>query len=153
MKYEIAHHGIKGQKWGIRRYQNPDGSLTSRGRARYSKEFKKKLDKANEAASKVSNELYDKAYKKVTGSTKSGTAYEISDLIDKEYNKNMLDFIDNDKNYQKAVKLADKYDMRKWDDLAKSSTWNTDDIRKSLGIDKDSDASVSDKKRNKKNKS
>ena len=31
----IAHHGIKGQKWGIRRFQNPDGSLTAEGMARY----------------------------------------------------------------------------------------------------------------------
>lgn len=31
----LAHHGIKGQKWGIRRFQNPDGSLTSEGRSRY----------------------------------------------------------------------------------------------------------------------
>ena len=33
---ELYHHGIKGQKWGIRRYQNPDGSLTNEGRAKYS---------------------------------------------------------------------------------------------------------------------
>lgn len=32
----LTHYGIKGQKWGIRRYQNPDGSLTSAGRKRYS---------------------------------------------------------------------------------------------------------------------
>ena len=32
---EIYHHGIKGQKWGVRRYQNPDGTLTAEGRARY----------------------------------------------------------------------------------------------------------------------
>lgn len=32
----LIHYGIKGQKWGIRRYQNPDGSLTSAGRKRYS---------------------------------------------------------------------------------------------------------------------
>lgn len=28
----IAHHGVKGQKWGVRRYQNPDGSYTAEGR-------------------------------------------------------------------------------------------------------------------------
>ena len=32
---ELYHHGIKGQKWGIRRYQNPDGSLTPEGKAKY----------------------------------------------------------------------------------------------------------------------
>jgi hypothetical protein len=31
----LCHHGIKGQKWGVRRYQNPDGSLTEEGRKRY----------------------------------------------------------------------------------------------------------------------
>lgn len=33
---ELYHHGTKGQKWGVRRYQNPDGSLTEAGRKRYS---------------------------------------------------------------------------------------------------------------------
>lgn len=32
----LMHHGIKGQKWGIRRFQNPDGSLTAAGKNRYS---------------------------------------------------------------------------------------------------------------------
>lgn len=31
----LAHHGIKGQKWGVRRYQYEDGSLTAEGRTRY----------------------------------------------------------------------------------------------------------------------
>ena len=30
----LIHHGIKGQKWGIRRYQNRDGTLTKEGRSR-----------------------------------------------------------------------------------------------------------------------
>lgn len=32
---ELYHHGIKGQKWGIRKYQNEDGTLTAEGKARY----------------------------------------------------------------------------------------------------------------------
>lgn len=31
----LSHHGILGMKWGIRRYQNKDGSLTAAGRRRY----------------------------------------------------------------------------------------------------------------------
>lgn len=38
---ELMHHGIKKQRWGVRRYQNPDGSLTPAGRARYEKGFNK----------------------------------------------------------------------------------------------------------------
>ena len=36
MEYELYHWGIKGMKWGIRRFQNKDGSLTPAGRKRYS---------------------------------------------------------------------------------------------------------------------
>lgn len=31
---ELQHHGIKGQKWGVRRFQNADGSLTTAGKQR-----------------------------------------------------------------------------------------------------------------------
>ena len=32
----LAHHGTKGQRWGVRRFQNYDGSLTAAGKLRYS---------------------------------------------------------------------------------------------------------------------
>ena len=38
MEYELYHHGIKGMRWGIRRFQNKDGSLTSAGKKRYGDE-------------------------------------------------------------------------------------------------------------------
>lgn len=39
---ELYHHGIKGQRWGVRRYQNKDGSLTNAGKKRYAEDAKSK---------------------------------------------------------------------------------------------------------------
>lgn len=41
---ELYHHGIPGMKWGVRRYQNKDGSLTSAGRKRAAKLEEKYMD-------------------------------------------------------------------------------------------------------------
>ena len=40
----LYHHGIKGQRWGVRRYQNADGTLTYAGRKRYIKESKRDIN-------------------------------------------------------------------------------------------------------------
>ena len=40
----LSHHGIKGQKWGVRRFQNRNGALTTKGKKRYNEtEFEEKL--------------------------------------------------------------------------------------------------------------
>ena len=47
---ELYHYGIPGQKWGVRRFENPDGTLTDAGKARYNtnKEYKKSIDMTDE---------------------------------------------------------------------------------------------------------
>ena len=57
---ELYHHGVKGQRWGIRRYQNKDGSLTAYGKKRYAKELakleaeKKRVRQYEQTAKKMS---------------------------------------------------------------------------------------------------
>lgn len=46
---EIQHHGIKGQKWGVRRFQNEDGSLTAAGRKRYNVDIEGAKERVNSA--------------------------------------------------------------------------------------------------------
>ena len=47
----LAHHGILGMKWGVRRFQNKDGTLTSKGKKRYSESNKPEEEKTSLEAS------------------------------------------------------------------------------------------------------
>ena len=49
MENELYHHGVKGQKWGVRRYKNSDGSLTDNGKKRVAK-LSAKINKADKKA-------------------------------------------------------------------------------------------------------
>ena len=67
---ELRHHGIKGQKWGVRRYQNYDGSLTAAGRKRYGVNVEGA--KANYEKAKAEQKEALRYYNKKTG---YGTLY------------------------------------------------------------------------------
>lgn len=79
----LSHHGIKGMKWGVRRYQNKDGSLTPLGREHYS-------GKAT---------IYSKGSKFYRVSTKKE---------DKEVNNyKYVSKLDTDRNYYKGIYAQD----------------------------------------------
>ena len=52
MEYELYHHGVKGMKWGVRRYQNKDGSLTAAGKKKQAKDQARAINKQEKARRK-----------------------------------------------------------------------------------------------------
>lgn len=62
----IIHAGIKGMKWGIRRYQNKDGSLTPAGRKRYSQNSVEEHEDYKKAHAKTSVKSMSNAELKAT---------------------------------------------------------------------------------------
>lgn len=79
MENELCHYGIHGMRWGVRRYQNKDGTLTNAG---------KKRSKSNEQ-SKPEHEDYTRAHDKK--SIKSMSDVELRNrnnrlLAEKQYN-------------------------------------------------------------------
>lgn len=65
---EIYHHGIKGQKWGVRRYQFADGSLTPAGEKRYYiNQNSNKVSRLSSLASMKVKDIANNARTQITG--------------------------------------------------------------------------------------
>lgn len=95
----IMHHGIKGQKWGVRRYQNENGSLTAAGKSRYKsfstgryeRKAAKYQQKAAEARKSSNQDRKDKAsvyeHKSKEYSQRAKRSQEFDDKYSSELNK------------------------------------------------------------------
>ena len=78
----LAHHGIKGQKWGVRRFQNKDGSYTDAGkkRAKQQKEEPEPLSD-EELAKRVRRLTMEKSYARLSKEATPQSRLDTSDLV------------------------------------------------------------------------
>lgn len=102
----LAHHGILGQKWGVRRYQNPDGTLTAAGKKRYAKSLSKYSDR-KEAEKDISSKLGAVRNKEALKRT-SADFKEKSDAMSK------YEYSDEFKNYEKNIHSKAYNNVYKW---------------------------------------
>jgi len=122
---ELYHHGVLGQKWGVRRFQNKDGSLTQAGKKRVSRKQKKALEKARkakqakaEAAKKAKQEQAEfEANKKKA--LESGSAAEVSKYRGKLTNQELQQVVSRLNMEQRISELADKKEPTKVEKLTK----------------------------------
>jgi len=79
----LIHHGIKGQKWGVRRYQNADGTLTAEGMARYKTDsnFAEKYDRQ-----RATDAYNDARYAHASAEYNSGLSTKYKNKFDKNIN-------------------------------------------------------------------
>lgn len=80
---ELYHWGIKGMKWGVRRYQNPDGSLTAAGRKRYT-------DKDGNLNADGKKKFGNSVKTKTESEAETPKRKSVKDMTDDELNKAVI---------------------------------------------------------------
>ena len=105
---DLRHHGIKGQKWGVRRYQNDDGSLTPIGKLRYgtSKDYQELSNQVNKADSLIKTAKkyqQEKDHKEYEAKIKN----DLSKMTDKELQQ-IVNRMNMEERYTQVMRSREK---------------------------------------------
>ena len=103
----LAHHGVKGQRWGVRRFQNPDGSLTEKGKRRM-KTLQGKSDKLDAKKAKLNspkNMVKLSQYKSLSADRHAAANRH---KADEDFYRNKASYALNNHGSKVATKNADK---------------------------------------------
>ena len=120
----LLHYGIKGMKWGVRRYQNKDGTLTAAGEKRYDRDKRENAAKKKENRIDLSNPDPKRWAKEDLERTKKSLAQaeeEVdrcrAELVEKAQERSLLDTL-KEKQAAKHAMLERQKEQREFDETA-----------------------------------
>lgn len=125
MANELYHHGILGMKWGIRRYQNKDGTLTNAG-----KKHKYQSTGIKSAIARRQNEKVDKGFKDWKKNTENR---DNAINLGKKANASRRTYEQNKTKENKKIYKSDKKEYKKA--LKTNTTYRKGVVRKEVGSD------------------
>lgn len=105
----LKHYGVLGMKWGVRRYQNKDGSLTSAGKRKYTNSDAKNIRKAEQKVEKYKKKLKRGSTWAVVGMAYDGMGYR--SLANAFYNKSDKKYAKWENQTEKALQELKKLKM------------------------------------------
>ena len=136
---ELYHYGVKGMKWGIRRYQNKDGTLTEKGKKRITKRLGKNNNTNYNLPKFIRRKIFKDSAKTYTFLRENNFITDsdvekhkkISEKASKIWNdieKTEIDFANNKKmSYDEYNKILEKK-YKKYDDIVNKSYSNIQNL-------------------------
>lgn len=103
---ELKHYGIKGMKWGVRRFQNKDGSLTADGRKRYSGDNLKDIQKQVNQGKNVVEGVKKTRAKAAEKQTEKKIRDDLSKMSDQEL-RDIVNRLNMEERYMQVMKSRD----------------------------------------------
>ena len=103
---ELKHYGIKGMKWGLRRFQNSDGSLTADGKKRYSGANLKDIQKQVNQGTNVVDGVKKTRAKAAEKQTEKKIRDDLSKMSDQEL-RDIVNRLNMEERYMQVMKSRD----------------------------------------------
>lgn len=123
---DLQHYGILGMKWGVRRYQNADGSLTSAGKRRYYKDYVKKVKNKEDSYNYIKQTISKKDLEQLSIKKQefNNSFVEYEQAV-KKYFPDAMHFNPIDKSeLVDAIMMTDKKYSKQYDEILKEAHKN-----------------------------